>query len=147
VPDGILPAEGIVEQLYYILGAPIPGVLPWRFMLFKNDVTPDADTVLADLEEASFPGYFPFDLTRSTWTMPTVVGGCAIATWGEEVVEWPVTGETDETIYGMAYYDSTENIIRWVQRFDDDDIVPLSIGQTFRVLPVYTLTSAACEGL
>lgn len=145
MPAGVLPDEGIGDQLEYILKRTISGVLPWQLILFKNDVTPDAATVLADLEEATFTGYGRVDLIRDTWTVPTVDDGCAVSTWGDYPVEWWVTGGLPETLYGYAMIDSTLEVIRFVQRFDEEDIVPLEIGSRVLLLPTYTLTSGECS--
>lgn len=146
MPDGILPDEGIGDQLEYILRASISGVLPWRLILWVNDVEPDADTELADLTEATFGGYSAVSLTRATWTVPVVDAGCATSTWGTDAIVWYVTSGPEETVYGYAMYDTTELVLRFVQRFEPDDIVPLQVGGRLLLLPTYTLTSAACGG-
>lgn len=144
MPDQLLPNEGIGDQLVYILSAPISGVLPWVLILFSNDIVPDADTVLADLVEATFPGYTPATLTRPDWTTPVVLSGCAHSTWGTTPITWFVTGPTTETIYGYAMCDLTLGVLRTVQRFDDADLTPLQPGGRISLLPEYTLTSAPC---
>jgi hypothetical protein len=49
--------------------------------------------------------------------------------------------------YGVAYYDPGAGVLRWVQRFDDADLNPLTTGGQFQILPTYTLTSAECGSM
>jgi hypothetical protein len=144
VPPGLLPNEGIADQLSYIISAPISGVLPWELMLWTNDLVPDADTVLDDLEEAIWYGYHRVSMDRSTWTVPTVNDGCAYSTLGTDPIVWTNGSSGSVTNYGVAYVDESSGVLRWVQRFDDDDIRALAPGEKFTLLPVYTLTSAEC---
>lgn len=145
MPAGILPDQGIGDQLAYILSAPIAGVLPWTLILWVNDVVPDAATVLADLEEASWNGYSRQTLTRGGWTVPEVNAGCASSTYGTDPIVFLPTGPTVQTNYGAAYIDQSTGVIRWVERFEDADIVPVVVGQAYKILPQYTLTSAECS--
>jgi hypothetical protein len=147
MPSGILPDEGIGDQLSYLLSAPITGVLPWQLVLFVNDLTPSYDTVFSDLEEATWPGYSRQTLSRSNWTVPTVYEGCASSTWGVSPIVLYVGAVGSVTNYGCAYYDQSNDVLRWVQRFDDADIAPLIPGGQFQLLPVYTLTSADCAAM
>ncbi len=144
MPDGLLPDEGIGDQLEYILKRSISGVLPWQLIFWTNDVQVDSDTVLSDLTEATFDGYSRLTLDRSEWTTPTVHAGCAHSTWGTVPQVWYVTGGPVETIYGYAYVDVGAGVLRFVQRFDGDDIEPITVGGKVLLLPTYTLTSAAC---
>jgi len=147
VPNGVLPEEGIAKQLEYLLKSEIAGVLPWQLWLWVNDIEVDAETVLADLEEATFGGYVRATLTRSEWEGFTVAHGCCIADWGAEPIVWFVTDDTEETVFGYALVDATTEVIRFVQRFDAEDIEPLEIGGKFLLRPRYTLTSAECPEL
>lgn len=144
MPEGIVPTEGAAELLAYILKRAVSGVLPWELMLWTNDIFPDAETVLADLEEATFPGYERATLTRSVWTEPTAANGCAVASWNDVPLQWTVSGPTDETVFGFALVDTVAEVIRFVQRFDAEDLEELSAGKVLRLLPLFTLTSAAC---
>jgi hypothetical protein len=145
MPAGLLPDEGIADQLSYLLSATISGVVPWQLVLWVNDITPDYDTVFSDLTEATWPGYSRQTLTRANWTAPTVNMGCATSTWQETPIIYYVGSVSPGTInYGAAYYDPGAGVLRWVQRFDDTDLNPISTGGQFQLLPQYTLTSAAC---
>lgn len=144
MPSGIIPNEGLGDTLEYILKRSIGGVLPWQLMFWVNDIVPDADTELGDLEEATWSGYSRVDLTRPDWTTPTVHDGCAHSTWKTEAQVWYVTGGPEETIFGFAFVDVTLGVIRFIQRLDPEDIQPVSIGGKVTLLPTYTLTSAEC---
>jgi len=144
MPAGLLTNEGIGQQIDNILRTPISGQLPWSMIFFTNDIVPDFDTVLADLTEATFGGYTRLTLTRSVWTSPVIADGCAHSTWGTDAVIWTVTSGPLETIYGYAFIDVLGGLIRFVQRYDDADILPLTIGTKITLLPQYTLTSAEC---
>lgn len=142
---GLLPDEGIGDVLEYILQRSIAGVLPWTLILWVNDLIPDADTELADLVEATWGGYSRVTLDRATWTTPDVDHGCAHSTWGTTPQIWYVTGGPVETIYGYAYVDFTAGVLRFIQRLDDADIAPVSVGGKVTILPAFTLTSAECS--
>ncbi len=144
MPAALLPNEGIGQQIEDIIRTTISGRLPWEMIFFTNDIVPDGDTVLGDLTEATFGGYTRLTLTRSTWTSPVVEDGCAHSTWGTDAVIWTVTSGPLETIYGYAFIDNLGGVIRYVQRFDPDDIMELTIGTKITLLPQYTLTSAEC---
>lgn len=146
MPDGILPNEGLADQLGYLLRSPISGVLPWQLMLFTNSIEPTAATTLAELEEATFPGYGRLTMDRPLWTVPDVASGCASSTWTTTPTTWRNGGSVPVTVYGYAMIDIGAGVIRFVQRFDDDDIAPLEPGGELSILPRYTLTSAPCGG-
>lgn len=145
MPAGLIPNEGIGAALQELLGATVPSILPWQMMFWKNNIVPDADTVLADLVESDWGGYVRLTLSRAGWTVPTVVNGCAHSTWGVDPVEWSVTGGPEQAVFGCAYVDLGAGVLRYVQRFDDEDIVSVIIPGLVKCLPEFTLTSAECE--
>jgi hypothetical protein len=146
MPAGLLPSEGIGDQLEYILKRSISGVLPWTLIFWTNDIEVDCDTVLDDLVEATFGGYTRLTLDRNEWITPVVDGCCATSTWKTVAQVWNVTSGPTETIYGYAYVDFTAGVIRFIQRFDEEDIAPIVVGGKVTILPKYTLTSAECAG-
>jgi hypothetical protein len=146
MPAGLLPDEGIAKQLEYILSAPIAGELGWKLLFFVNDIIPTRATRLADLVEATWGGYVRLTMDRDRWTVPTVTNGCAKSTWGTQNVSWTCTDGKNQTNYGYAYLDWTRGVLRFVQRFDANDIRPVVTGDRVLILPTYTLTSAECAG-
>ena len=147
MPAGLLPDEGIGDLLAYWTSTPISGVADWYLMLWVNDIQVNSDTVLADLEEATWAGYSQKILNRSNWSEPEVEGGCATTQWGTESIVWYVGDGEPQTNYGVAYVDPTTSRVRFVQRFDDDDIAPVEVGGKFLLLPKLTLTSAECSSV
>lgn len=141
---GLIPEEGIAAQLEYILRAAIVGVLPWEAWLFVNDLEPTTETVLADLEAPGWSGYNPWTLAREGWSVPEVVDGCARSAWGTDPLRWTHGGGPAQTVYGYALVDRSNDVIRFVQRFDSEDIAPLDPGATLVMQPVYTLGSHEC---
>lgn len=146
MPAGILPDEGLGDQLEYILKRSIVGVLPWELVLFTNDIEPDNTTTWGEIEEATWYGYHRVSLDRSTWTTPTVLNGCATSTAGDVPIEWTVGAGEPQTNYGVAYLDQSSGLLRWIQRFEEGDIQETRPGMTVSLLPTYTLTSAECGG-
>lgn len=145
MPAGILPNEGIGDQLTYILSADVSGVLPWELLLWVNDIPVTTATVLGDLVEASFTGYSRQTLDRDQWQTPVLTGNCARSEWGVEPIQWLVTAALGETLYGYAMVDTTLGVLRFVQRFDDEDIAPLETGGRVLLMPIYTLTTGQCS--
>lgn len=142
---GVLPDEGIGQILQWILKTDLPGVLPWQLMLFVNDITPTYSTVLADLTEASWGGYGRWNLLRENWIDPEIDEGCATSTYGTEPLSWSVGDPFDQMNYGVAFVDRSVGVLRYVERFASEDIFSLESGMAYSLLPVYTLTSAACN--
>lgn len=146
MPNGLIPDEGLAAELVRILNPLGADSHSWRLILWVNDVVPDAATVVADLVPASFGGYSFVTLNASTWTAPEVDDGCATSYYGTEAIQWLVSDAMGQTVYGFALIDTTANVIRFVQRFDSADIVPLETGGRVLLLPQFTYTSAACPG-
>lgn len=85
--------------------------------LFKNDLTPTPDTVVADLTEADFDGYADFGpvVWGAVFTNPDgyaeIVGG---------VAQFTDTGAvTPNTIYGYYATDAAGTGLFWAERFED----------------------------
>jgi len=76
----------------------------FKAMLFSNSITPSKNTVKADLVEANFTGY-----ARKSST-PSSAFRDATGAWriqgGDAVWLCNGTGNTPQTIYGIAYLDS-----------------------------------------
>lgn len=73
--------------------------------LFTNNITPSEATVLADLTEATFPGYTTGGVAITTWGAAYLdVDGNAIVD-GNEVQFQPSDDTTPETAYGWYLTD------------------------------------------
>lgn len=143
MPAQVLPDEGLIQQAQDLLAIPRLA-LPRTLILFKNDITPDAGTVLADLVQPSWAGYHSVLLDPTLFTGFTVRNGCCHCTWGSAPYVWYVTGGPVSTVYGWAAIDTLAGVIRRVQRFDDLDIGPVVVGGQFLLLPEFTLNSSEC---
>ena len=147
MPDGLIPDEGLDNVLLRILDpAGRGGSATWRLVFWVNDITPDKDTVLADLTLATWGGYSFVTMMPGAWNDPVVKDGCVTSSYGSSVLHWDCLNAAGQTNYGWAMIDPGAGVIRFIQRFDDDDITPLETGQDVLLLPQYTLTSAACPG-
>lgn len=146
MPAGFIPDEGATIPLAAWLKDTSPILLPWKLVLWVNDITPTNTVVWGDLTEATFGGYSRVTLTRSTWTSPTLTDECVSSQWGSSPFVWMNTGSSTPTIYGWAMLDDIAGQLRFIQRFDSDDIGPLNPGGRFSLLPRITQTNAPCAG-
>jgi hypothetical protein len=125
----------LCDQLNTILKGAIPGAPNLHLILWKNDLYPDARTVVADLVESTWGGYLPVTLTRSLWSSAVLDGDRAVSTWGLVPITWSATTGPAEVVYGYAMIDQTAGVIRYVQRFDAVDIRLVSPGGIFSLVP------------
>jgi len=146
MPNGIIPDESLDIPLVYWLKQPISGVGDWKLILWVNDYVPVAGTTMANLTEATWGGYSRITMTRSLWQSPVISAGCGTIQWGTSPWVYFVTGGPIQTNYGWAMLDEASGKVRWVQRFDPDDLDPIEIGGKFVFWPTITGTSAACAG-
>jgi len=141
----IIPDEGLILQHQDALQVGIPLRLPWKLILWKNDIEPDSATELADLVECDFGGYGRVTILPTNWTGFNALGGCSHATYGLVPVRWDVTSGPTQSVYGWAMIDDGNGVIRRVQRFESADIAPVVVGVPFLFLPEVTFTSAECQ--
>lgn len=139
--NGIVPDEGLADELSAIVVNPATEFAAWSLLLWVNDYTPDESTTLADLTEASFTGYSRRSLIASQWQAPTVAAHLATAVWGTTPQVWTNGDSGDVTVYGCAYFDTVAGVLRFVERFDDADIVAVTPGGTIAVTPRFSLRS------
>lgn len=139
--NGIVPDEGLAQELNDLLVNAGTSFAAWQVMLWVNDFVPDFDTVLADLVEATFPGYSRRALTAVNWSAPTITAHLATSQNGATAQSWTVGGGSDVTVFGHAYVDTIAGVLRLVQRWDDADIAPVSPGGTIELQPRFTLRS------
>lgn len=141
MPNGIVPDEGLQRECLDILDNAGTAFSAWVILLWVNDYTPTEDTTLADLTEASFTGYSRRSLTASEWSVPVVAAHKATSTWGSAPLVWTNGNASAVTVYGCAYYDTLAGRLRFVERFDDADIVAVEPGGTIAVTPRFSLRS------
>jgi hypothetical protein len=106
--------------------------------LYVNDISPDLDTVLADLTEASFPGYAG---QVGTFTTPPFTNGSNKAeTDQDSSVTFTSTGSSGETAYGYYITDTLNADLYWIERFASP--VPFDqAGRFVTIGPQLTLVS------
>jgi hypothetical protein len=64
--EGVITKETDLAMLQFTLGVSAP--IAWTLGVFVNDVTPDKNTVFADLEQSTDPDYAPFSVPPEDWT-------------------------------------------------------------------------------
>lgn len=135
----VLPNEGLTDWLTWLIKDTAGSLPDLVFTLWVNDIEPDQDTTFADLDRASFTGFMEIIMARSDWTSPAIVDDAAASQWGTLPTAWTVAADP-ETVYGWAAYNPGPLRLMIVERFD----VPreLEVGQTIKVLPRFTLTTA-----
>lgn len=134
----VLPNEGLPTLLDQMIRTLASGFVDWTLILFVNDITPDQDTVYADLTEASFGGYSSETIDHTLWTPATVVDDHAVSTYTEDPITWEMSSGSGY-VYGYAIVTSTSPKIMWVERFAVPE--PISAGRTLSLLPRITLTT------
>lgn len=91
----------------------------WTAHLFKNDVTPDGNSVLGDFTECDFDGYDVVDL--QPWDAATWNGGTAEAeALPQATMSWLNEGAAQD-IYGVYFTDENDDYAG-AARFDDAPI-------------------------
>lgn len=118
----------LTKDLIYAWG--VSGV---RIHLYKNNITPDEDTVVGDLTEADYSGYAYQDIT--SWTTPaTDASGRAFTV--SSTATFPLNGSGSQDIYGWYATDYTGNL-KYVFRYAGAPIAyggptPLEVTIVFR---------------
>lgn len=119
------PDEGLPIWLARLILADL------RFHLFENNFTPDRDTELADLTEASWAGYTSIDVSSGDWTL------LAIAAHVQKAVASPIvflnTSGGNVQAYGYYVTDTGEAELLAAARFD---LAPITLVATTGTLPV-----------
>jgi len=141
MPNGIVPDEGLADELLSILINPMTEFAAWSLLLWVNNYVPDDATTLADLEEPTFTGYSRRSLIAADWGVPVVAAHVATSTWGTVPQVWTNGGATSVSVFGCAYYDTVAAVLRYVERFDVADIVAVAPGGTIAVTPRFTYRS------
>lgn len=97
------------------------------YTLFSNDISPDRDTVLADLVAAA--DFASVDVAAADYTLEQVNGHVASIQADDVVFE--NTALTAKDVYGYYVTDVTGTYILFVGRFDDAPRTVESGEQTF----------------
>jgi hypothetical protein len=127
-----------LENLLYVMAQDINDSV-WKIGLFKNDLTPDVDTLLADVTPADFGGYsglqtLEFSLGTITWVAPRMV------VTGPDVT-WTADGTSTNTVYGYYVTNDDGDVLRYIERRASGGVLFGATGQTYTVTPKLTLRS------
>lgn len=105
----------------------------WTLRLFRNDYTPDINSVRGDFVEADFAGYNSRDLLPANWQAPTFDSPHAISLYGTEPLNWTNTGAVLHYVYGYWVELELGGTVIFAQRFDLER--PISAGAIFYLRP------------
>lgn len=124
------------DALVAILNDSDPFRETWSLGLYKNNVTPDDETVFADLVEADFDGYSRIDLDNWGAAFENAAG---IAESDEQLRVFSCTGSTTANdIYGY-FLMAPGSTYLGAQRNPAGPTTIDTAGQTYPVQPVVTL--------
>jgi len=131
----IMPYEGrenYLTNVFTMIGT-------FVLRLFKNNITPDVDTVLADFTEADFSGY-----TDVLLTMGAIVrdGDDNARSTGLLAQFLHSGGGTANDIYGWYLLGSGGAVCLFAERFSDAPRVMDGLGDEINITPA--LTQGAC---
>lgn len=134
----IVPNEGIVQWLKYMLRIEPIGTMNMVLRLYQNDYNPGPETTLSDLTECDFTNYVPIELTNGEWGEIELVANRASSTWGASPIIW-TCGIVGNTVYGLYLTDLNSDALLGVERFPTAFV--LSDGTPFFCQPTYTTKS------
>lgn len=121
------------EAELYLLRFGLAGADVWHVRLYKNDLTPDPDTVVGDFDEADYDGYDDQD-----WTItPVTTDGVGRAVLQGTLKEF--NGPPDEVaqdIYGWYVTNGLSNAVMMCSRFasapksmaSPDDVIKIDLA-------------------
>jgi len=132
----VISDDGLAFNVVGILAA-LNGAPP-KVKLYKNNLTPDRDTVLGDFTEADFSGYAAE--TSSTWA---AIGTTAhLRGYGALGVTFNRgVGATDNDIYGYFITTADGATLLWSERFSGGPYTLDTPGQSIVFSPVQTYRS------
>ena len=120
MPDLVVSNPGERYLLSRMVSVPWSLSETWKLRLYKNDISPNKNTVLADLTEADYDGYLPQDLARDGWTAPVTIAGVAVCFYGFQPIEFFAASGL-QTVFGYFMTvdaDSDPELLILTQRFD-----------------------------
>lgn len=109
----VVPKEGRLWWAGKLFNTGLLNTEAFKLQLFKNNVTPDVNTVRADLTPATFTGYASYDFPLADNGAVALSGNMARTLLTNDSRSWTCTASPD-TIYG------------WFLTNDDDDTVLLA---------------------
>jgi hypothetical protein len=133
----VVPSQGLEDILEYALNKTEPTEV--KLKLFKNDLTPDADTVIGDFTESDIAGYDAGGktLAGASWTVATATG--TEGTFAEQTWTFTEAG----SIYGYYVTNNAGTAVLWCERFTDAPHTFPSGGGTESITPAITIATAS----
>lgn len=131
----VIPDEGAMELLGKTLRSALAVDESYSLRLYRNDYTPAAGSTLASFTEASFLGYFRWDLTRAGWIVPVMEAGRSVTVWTAAEVKW-TAADGPQTIYGYYVVAPATAKVAWAERFTDPRV--MNAGSVLSILPRLT---------
>lgn len=124
----------LLDKLNRMLREEWTPVQVWELRQFTNDYTPVGTSVPADFTEATYGGYGRHDILPEVWAEPTIVGGEAVALYGESPLSWTCTGDP-ETVHGYWVHDLVAERVVWAERLESPAV--LTVGSVLLIQPRY----------
>jgi hypothetical protein len=124
----MIPTRALREKAMQLLAADAatlaPAVLENVIILVMNDIAPSEETVVGDLDEATFDGYAALDCALGTQPEgldPANNDSLVDILPAAGMFRWETSGVTNlpQTIYGFALLDSTKATLLACERFED----------------------------
>lgn len=117
MPDLVVCADGEDYLLNSAVSTPWTLAELWEIHLYKNDLIPNRDTVLADLVESDASGYAPITLNRDLWSPSAQLGGRGVTMYTGVTPAWN-TSSGSQLIYGYYVTVPSLGIMIYSQRLD-----------------------------
>jgi len=114
----VIPNDGKQLWLNWALVSDGSDVEDYVLMLFKNNFTIEDDTVLGDLDEATFTGYSNIVILRTNMSAPFFDGDVAVSEC-DFVPTFNCTGGSLQTVYGWGLYSEDTEVLLAGQNFDN----------------------------
>ena len=132
----LTPNKGELELLDKMLKDALSVDETYLIKLYKNDYTPDDNSVTGSFTQADFTAYAGRTLTRTSWNSAVTVGGKAETSYGTGPQSW-TCGTTGNTVYGYYVEATTSGITLWAERFSTSRVI--AEGDVLNITPKFTL--------
>jgi hypothetical protein len=134
----VLPKIGRIT----LLGWALNNVTPQNTLLklFRNDETPDDDSVASDFTVCNDTGYSNKTLAKGTWTVSETAGVVDITYDVEQ--SWTMNGDGGALVYGYYIVDAnTPGTLLWCEIFAAAE--PIYDGKVINLTPYIELATAS----
>lgn len=132
----VTPNGGELELLDKMLKDALSTDENYVLKLYKNDYTPDDNSVEASFTEADFTNYAARTLSRVSWNASVTVSNKAETSYGSGPQSW-TCGASGNTVYGYYVTGATSGTVLWAERFSTSRV--LADGDVLNITPKFTL--------